>query len=69
MLSLPPLHDDLLRAVEAMAGLSLHQLLQQQGILRKLARDLALNGLRQGVRLSHRQRRVVPQVNLLNKGS
>jgi hypothetical protein len=53
MLSLPPLHDDLLRAVEAMAGISLHQLLQQQGILRKLARDLALNGLRQGVRLSH----------------
>ena len=52
MLSLPPLHDDLLRAEEAMSGLPLHQLLQQQGILRNLARDLALNGLRQGVRLS-----------------
>ncbi len=52
MLSLPPLHDDLLRAVDAMAGLPFHQLLQQQGILQNLARDLAFNGLRQGVHLS-----------------
>ncbi len=56
MLSLPPLHDELLRAVDAMASLPFHQLLDQQGILRNLARELALNALRQGVRISNEER-------------
>jgi hypothetical protein len=51
MLAIPPLDDDLLRAADAMARLPLHELLEQQGILRNLAREVALNALRQGVRL------------------
>lgn len=51
MLPLPPLHDELLRAMDAMAALPFHQLLHQHGILHNLARDLGLNALRQSVQL------------------
>jgi len=50
MLFLPQFQDELRSAVEAMARQPLHELLIQQGILPALARDLALQTLRQDVR-------------------
>lgn len=47
MLSVPQLHRDLGRALEAMARVPLHDLLVQQGVLPAMARDLALDALRQ----------------------
>ncbi len=52
MPSVPQLHRELDRALEAMARLPLHDLLEQRGVLRTLARELALEGLRQEARFS-----------------
>lgn len=52
MPSVPQLHRELGRALEAMARLPLHDLLEQRGVLRTLARELALEGLRQEARFS-----------------
>jgi len=63
MLSLPQLQDELRGAVEAMGRRPLHELLHQQGILPALARDLALQALRRGVRFGpQEQQEVVSQV-------
>ncbi|WP_216903144.1 peptidylprolyl isomerase [Synechococcus sp. CCY 9618] len=53
------LHRDLRSAVDAMARRPLHELLEQQGILQALARDLALKALRQDVRFTAEERDVV----------
>lgn len=52
MPSVPQLHHELGRALEAMARLPLHDLLEQRGVLQALARELALEGLRQEARFS-----------------
>ncbi|WP_216914683.1 MULTISPECIES: peptidyl-prolyl cis-trans isomerase [unclassified Synechococcus] len=52
MPSVPQLHHELGRALEAMARLPLHDVLEQRGVLRALARELALEGLRQEARFS-----------------
>ena len=63
MLSVPQLHDELRSAVEAMARQPLHELLNQQGILQALARDLALKALQQEVRFGpQEQQELVSQV-------
>ena len=52
MLPLPQLHLELRSAVDAMARRPLNELLEEQGILQALARDLALQALRQEVRFT-----------------
>jgi hypothetical protein len=59
MLSVPQLHRDLGRSLEAMARVPLPDLLERQGILRSLARDLALEGLRQEARFTPEERQEV----------
>ncbi|KEF42826.1 MAG: hypothetical protein ER33_04625 [Cyanobium sp. CACIAM 14] len=59
MLAVPQLHDALLGAVDAMARRPLHALLEEQGILQGLARDLALEALRQEARFSPEESREV----------
>ncbi|MCS5698765.1 peptidylprolyl isomerase [Cyanobium sp. FGCU-52] len=50
MLPVPQLHSELLAAVHAMARRPLHELLDQQGILQTVARDLALEAIRREAR-------------------
>lgn len=60
MLSIPQLPHDLRSALEAMARLPVHELLDQQGVLRALARDLALTSLRQEARFTAEEREGLP---------
>jgi hypothetical protein len=59
MLPVSQLHLELRSAVEAMARRPLHELLEQQGILQSVARDLVLQALRQEVRFTAEELRDV----------